>query len=301
MFQLIIIITCTLNSLFIGKTVNNFHLHLLSTQVLDVFLKNTEISFPQNLTFKIEFRKNDRVQRKSNLILLHGTFSTHITSEKNDIISNDTKKKEQDENSYLLEKLRKNIFLGFIIIIIIQIIIFLILLKLTSKNRIINLILRSQRINDKFNLNSRRTTTVHHNNLNLAEENNSKVRNTQNQIEELNSSTENQNKQSQETSTHDDNTVIYLRGQRGNRFEIESRDPDECFFGYRAERDGIAELVFTGDEKKAIANRVFTEDICIITSGTYNQATKVKVESPGKIKRINNYWEVIEKIKIKFE
>jgi hypothetical protein len=92
----------------------------------------------------------------------------------------------------------------------------------------------------------------------------------------------------------------YLKGRNGKTFSRVVDSPENSFFKLS---DGYEDLVgvefeFSGNEQEAIAKQVFHGDICII-SGSYQNAHSVKMEKPGKVKRVGEHWEVIERISIK--
>lgn len=93
--------------------------------------------------------------------------------------------------------------------------------------------------------------------------------------------------------------VKYLKGKSGITFSRVENTPENSFFKLVNEKDDIAQFEFCGDEAEAIAKRVFHEDICNIAEGGYQFAQHVKTLKPGKIKRIGNHWQVIERTEIK--
>ncbi|MDR1884542.1 MAG: hypothetical protein LBR26_17475 [Prevotella sp.] len=91
----------------------------------------------------------------------------------------------------------------------------------------------------------------------------------------------------------------YLKGKTGKIFSRVENTPDDSFFRLSNENEDTAEFEFSGNEEEAIARRIFREDICVILSGSYQNARSVKMITPGKAKRIGEQWSVIEPIKIK--
>lgn len=94
-------------------------------------------------------------------------------------------------------------------------------------------------------------------------------------------------------------TTKYLKGKSGKIFSRIEHTPENSFFKLLKENDDDAQFEFCGDESEAIAKRIFSEDICNIISGNYQNANSVKTHKPGKIKRIGEQWVVIESIEIK--
>jgi hypothetical protein len=92
----------------------------------------------------------------------------------------------------------------------------------------------------------------------------------------------------------------YLKGKTGKFFNRAEDTPETSFFKLFNERDGVALFDFNGDESEAIAKRIFSEDICDIVSGGYQNANSVKT-NPGKVKYVCDRWEVIEPIKVFLE
>ena len=93
----------------------------------------------------------------------------------------------------------------------------------------------------------------------------------------------------------------YLKGKTGKIFSRADNSSENSFFRIYEERDNFAKFEFNGDEAEAIANRIFTDDICNIISGGYQNAHHVITIKPGKVKRIGDQWEVVEPIDIKLD
>ncbi len=91
----------------------------------------------------------------------------------------------------------------------------------------------------------------------------------------------------------------YLKGKSGKIFNRAENTPDNSFFKLTNENDDTAQFEFFGNEAEALAKRIFSEDISIIISGSYQNAYSIKTIKPGKIKRVGEQWEVIEPIQIK--
>jgi len=88
----------------------------------------------------------------------------------------------------------------------------------------------------------------------------------------------------------------YLCGQDGRTFSrAEDVQGSNSFFGLYNENNNVALFRFCGDDAEGIANRVFSsDDICRIVGGGYRNGTSVHTIKPGKIRRVNDGWEVIE-------
>jgi hypothetical protein len=91
----------------------------------------------------------------------------------------------------------------------------------------------------------------------------------------------------------------YLKGKSGKIFNRAESTPDNSFFKLFNENDETAQFEFYGNEAEALAKRIFSEDICVIISGNYQNAHSIITSKPGKIKRVGEQWEVIEPIQIK--
>jgi len=66
-------------------------------------------------------------------------------------------------------------------------------------------------------------------------------------------------------------------------------------------KDDIGFFEFHGDAPEAIAKRIFSNDNnnVKIISGNERNASSVITERPGKVKRIDDKWEVVEPIEVK--
>lgn len=90
----------------------------------------------------------------------------------------------------------------------------------------------------------------------------------------------------------------YLKGITNNKFSITDSSPENSFFKVTNEKDDNAQFIFSGVEEEAIAKKVFNDDISKIVSGSYKNSKTVRTITPGEIKRISDYWEVIKPIEI---
>jgi len=107
---------------------------------------------------------------------------------------------------------------------------------------------------------------------------------------------------SSNSSKHQEEEITvfkYLKSEPGKIFR-ESQSAEGCFFRLRNERNETAQFEFCGDEKKAIAQRIFIDEISVIVSGKYANA-HVKTVTMGDLRRNGEKWEVVNPIKIKIE
>jgi hypothetical protein len=105
---------------------------------------------------------------------------------------------------------------------------------------------------------------------------------------------------SEETIETHEPVTKYLGGKQGKTFSVYSVSEGN-FFKLQNETAETAEFIFWGNEKEAIAKRVFSDDICEIVSGNPQNAQLVKTNKPGALKKNGDRWEVKDKIRIKFE
>lgn len=92
----------------------------------------------------------------------------------------------------------------------------------------------------------------------------------------------------------------YLKGKTGRIFNRAENTPEGSFFKMFDKYNDTAQFDFCGDEAEAIAKRIFSDDICNIVSGGYPNANSVRT-NPGKIKHIDDKWEVAEPIEVFLE
>lgn len=187
---------------------------------------------------------------------------------------------------------------GFLIIIIVAI--FFLFQKRFLREFIINQVLESKRIDEKFSIKN----TYQSNNIvksySLTEKDINTIVDRVLECERLN---ENQNLQQTKTTTIEKpepprSTQKYLKGKSGKIFSRVDNSPENSFFRLYNESEATALFEFFGNEAEAIAKRIFSEDICNIVSGSYQNAHSVKTNKPGKIKRLGDQWEVTEPIEI---
>lgn len=208
----------------------------------------------------------------------------------------------------LTDKLNtKPISLFFLSIVINLIILtaayFLILRKKLSRHNIINQVLKSKRLEKKF---------IHISN-NIAS-----LEKSLKKIDEKTLLCENEKRKFAPKPNHSKKTgeviikenkstkkqqstqpIKYLSGVNENYFTYVDTNPDGSFFKIENQRGDIAEYTFHGSDEEAIAKKVFNEQISKTLSGSQKSAKKVEVVTPGKIKQVNNHWEVTQPIEIK--
>jgi len=90
----------------------------------------------------------------------------------------------------------------------------------------------------------------------------------------------------------------YLSGQQGKVFNLVGLSSRNSFFKLVNEKGDKAEFEFSGSEEEAIAKRIFSDDICRIIAGSYQNASSVRTKNPGKLKRKGETWEVTDPIEI---
>lgn len=189
----------------------------------------------------------------------------------------------------------------FGLLVLLIAIVWLFLIKGRLREYIIEKVLGSKRVAEKFKLNEHYQSNNIALTFNLTEKDIDTIVDRVIECKRLN---EKENQQQRNTKTKEGSdqskTVIkYLKGKSGKIFNRAESTPENSFFKLFNENNDIAQFAFCGDEAEAIAKRVFSEDICKIVSGNYQDAKSVKTNKPGKIKRIGEQWEVTEPIEIK--
>jgi hypothetical protein len=213
-------------------------------------------------------------------------------------LKNDTKIIEY-QKSFQNFKMIVFSLLGLLFILII--IVYILFNRRASRNYIIKQVLGSERISEKFALKDNDHLNSLAKSYNLTEKD---INTIVSKVLESNllkkDDIHQKNKQTiNEGYGQSKITIKYLKGKSGKIFNIVDNVPDNSFFKIVNESNDIAQFVFSGDEAEAIAKRVFSEDICTIISGSYQDARSVKTNKPGKIKLVVDQWEVIEPVEIK--
>ena len=210
--------------------------------------------------------------------------------QQNEELSIKTKLKDYKKSLELF----KLIVLGATIFIVVLFGIFLYLLKRKSREFIIKQVLDSQRIKEKFAQTGQKQYALSENDINTIADRvlECKLLN-EKEIEHPKGPTK------KETYEKPKPVYKYLKGKSGKVFNRAENNPDNSFFKLFNVVDDEALFEFSGDEAEAIAKRIFSEDICTIVSGNYQNAHSIQTSKPGKIKRVGEQWEVIEPIQIK--
>lgn len=217
-------------------------------------------------------------------------------------LRNDTKIMEFKDS---LSKLKLIIYLGLGLMIFLFLVVFLLLKKLASRDYIIKHVIDSKRIEEKFsfreNISSDQGFNKRTEGYKLSEADINMIVDRVLEGKKINES-ENR-KQFNTTTTEKTETsktsYKYLKGKSGKIFNRSENTPENSFFRLFNEKEESAQFEFFGDEGEAIAKRIFSEDICTIISGSYQNARAVITSKPGKIKRIGDQWEVFEPVEIK--
>ena len=195
---------------------------------------------------------------------------------------------------------------ALLVVFLCLIAVFLYFLKLTSKEFIVKKVLDSASVKREFNsINTE--ISILRNKQARAEPKDLSVQDIEKMINERLMSISEPEKQQppeiqvQKTFEIPIDRYKYLKGKSGNTFSRLENSPENSFFRLIDEGKDSAEFEFFGDEAEAIAKRVFSDDICSILSGSYESARSVNTKSRGKIKRIGDQWEVIERAEIELK
>ncbi|HOK99080.1 MAG TPA: hypothetical protein PLD12_08080 [Bacteroidales bacterium] len=287
---------------------NNVDLSQTAREIQDDLLSKyeTKKGINQKKTSESDVVKAQILQTASQVEELQLKLSQ--LQEKFKILSNDTKIIEFQQSLNRL-KLLLYVELGILFLLVI-VLIYVLLIKLPTREDILNYVLGSKRVEDKFCVKNNCQQTC---NQNLIKNNSNENYLTEKNINlivdrvleciRLNE-TESQRDYKdtkEEKFENSKKTYKYLKGQNGKIFSIADNSSENSFFRLFEERGDLAQFEFNGDEAEAIANRIFTDDVCTIISGGYQNAHRVITIKPGKIKRIGDHWEVVEKIEIKLE
>jgi hypothetical protein len=225
--------------------------------------------------------------------------------EQYEILTDDTKMLEYQKS---LKNLKTILYGGLGILFLLFIAVVALLKKLTSRENIIKHVLNSQRLEEKFNTKENSQTSNQTSRTNRTSESYKLTEIDINLIVDRVleckrlSDTENQKDYKdtkKEIFESSKASYKYLKGKTGKIFSRAENSPENSFFRLYDERDNSALFEFNGDDAEAIANRIFSDDVCNIISGGYQNAQKVITSKPGKIKRIGDQWEVFEPVQIK--
>jgi hypothetical protein len=189
----------------------------------------------------------------------------------------------------------KLIVLSIIIFLVILFVTVLVLWRIKLREYIIKQVLDSERIEKKFASKEMDPYTLSEKDLNIIAD-----RVLECEMLTLNETQKDiKPEKTQNIIKSSKSEVKFLKGKSGTMFNRAENNPDNSFFKLFNESDGTAQFEFHGNDAEAIAKRIFSEDICIIVSGNYQNATSIKTSKPGKIKRVGEQWEVIEPIQIR--
>lgn len=219
-------------------------------------------------------------------------FSTHAKQpqQQNDKSNNDTKIIEFQKSLNIF----KLIVLSAFILLVVLLLVFFFLLKKKLREYLINQVLESYRIEKKFALKEAETYSLSEEEISIIVDRVLKLK--QKKEEEI----QNQSKTSKNEIFEVSKPAIkYLKGKSGKIFTRTENNSENSFFKLFNESDDSALFEFWGDEAEALAKRIFSDDICTIVSGNYQNARSIETSKPGKIKRVGEQWEVIEPIQIK--
>jgi len=190
------------------------------------------------------------------------------------------------------------VVIGFLIIV--NILIYFLLKNLLLREYIIKQVIESKRIEEKFNPKNKNQPNNITKSYTLNEKDIDTIVDRVLECKRLN---EKETHQQQKPTINENiepskSSVKYLKGKSGKIFNRIDNSPENSFFRLYNETENTALFEFYGNEAEAIAKRIFSEDICNIVSGSYQNAHSVKTNKPGKIKRLGDQWEVTELIEI---
>lgn len=189
--------------------------------------------------------------------------------------------------------------IAFVIITLISLIAILVLLmRRTSRERIINSVLTSERIKGLIQNYSPRSLSATTNSIKLSEKEIDIIVDRVLECKRLDFIEQISTQENERNIKVEKTNLRYLKGKQGKSFSRVDENPEDSFFVLYNERGGEAFFEFHGDNGKAIAQRAFSDDICKIISGGYTNANKVKNHKPGRVKNINGKWEVTEVLEV---
>jgi len=285
---------------------------LMTTGWKNVDLSKTATEIQDDLSSKYGTKKGSNIKKTSeNDVIKAQTLQTasqveelqlklNQLQEQYEKLTDDTRMIEYQKS---LNNLKIFLYGGLGIFLLLLIFILVLLKKRTSRENIINYVLESKRVEEKYiakeNSQSfiqtlKKTEPLEHyklteNDFNLIV----------NKVLEYIKETESQ--KNYKDTKKEEIVYKYLKGKTGKIFSRADNSSENSFFRIYEERDNFAKFEFNGDEAEAIANRIFTDDICNIISGGYQNAHHVITIKPGKVKRIGDQWEVVEPIDIKLD
>lgn len=242
-----------------------------------------------------EIVKTQTIQTSRQVEELHSKLDQ--LQEQYENLKNDKKNIEYQKS---FEKFRFIVFsvMGLLFFTIIAV--FLFLYKSNSREYIIKQVLGSDRIAEKFTLDKNKLVNFIKP-YNLTEKDINAIAD---RVLKCKLLSENEIQQHLKTMVKENfepskTDAKYLKGKSGKIFNRLENTSENSFFKLINESNDTAQFEFCGDEAEAIAKRIFSEDICNIVSGSYQNANSVKTDKPGRIKRVGEQWEVIEPVEIK--
>lgn len=243
-----------------------------------------------------------------------------VSSQEKPDSTGDERYKHSDikENSFKLKKLIR--LLSYVSIPIFLILIILLWIR-TNRDRIINTVLDSQRINKKYldeDMKKLKSTNTAHgsNNMNLDK----RISNLEIQLNSIISRLDSiepylkllmkDDLNSQKNSTQEKNQlpqtvskiVKYLKTAKDGVFNNTYDTPAGCYYELFNINGNQADFKFYGDSTEAIANKNAVFDNVCESSGISTTAKKVISDEPGILTSLSDgKWKVTQKAKIRFE
>jgi hypothetical protein len=234
-----------------------------------------------------EVVKTQTIQTSSQVEKLQSKFDQ--LQQQNDKLSNDTAMTEYQKSLNIFKLV---VLSAFVLLVVLLVVIFF-LLKKYLQEYIIKQVEESRRIEAKIAPSEVKPYSINENDINTIID---RILKLQKEEEE----NKNQPKTGKnETFKVSKPAIKYLKGKSGKIFNRAESTPDNSFFKLLNENDEAAQFEFFGNEAEALAKRIFSEDISIIISGSYQNARSIITSKPGKIKRVGEQWEVTEPIQIK--
>lgn len=273
----------------LSTTGANIHNEILKKYNLDKDNKNTGIPEGEVVNTQITQTSKQVEELQAKLDKLQTQYEN---------LNNDTKIIEYQKS---FENFRLIVFSLFGVLFLIIVAIYLRLNKSISRENIIKHILDSKRIEEKFAPNDRNQLNKLKGSDNPDEKKSSPFTDSaiadelpnEKEIQQQTKISAKENSQASAVSPK------YLKGMSGKIFSRVENTPENSFFKLFNEGNDTANFEFCGDGLEAIAKRIFSDDICKIVSGSYQNAHTVKTDKAGKIKRVGDQWEVTEPVEIK--
>lgn len=260
----------------------------IQNSILSIFEPTDKKSKNTKPISEAEVVKAQTIQTSTQVEQLQSKFNE--LQQQNDKLSNDntTNEIQKSLNTFKL------IVLGAFILLFIFLVVILFLLKRNLREYIITQVLKSERIERKFAPKDAKPYNLSEKEINIiANRVLEQKRLTTNEIQPQATINVKESIESKKPISK------YLKGKSGKIFNRAENTPDNSFFKLLNENDETAQFEFFGNEAEALAKRIFSEDICKIMSGSYQNAHSIVTSKPGKVKRVGEQWEVTEPIQIK--